>query len=223
MEFQDQLAILLNEEEYDGVKILKDLEFIGRICYNSHDRITDNSYKKFIQMLIDRGHESVLEHNSFTFILRTDRAIANELVRHRIASYAQTSTRYVNYNKGDNNITVIPMYHKIDNKDLNNRIYEYYKLGEELYKDLVNSKVPPEHARDILWNSLMTDIVATMNIRQWRHFIKLRISEGAHPKMRYLTYMIYKAFNRIGLDILFNDINGINKYKEFIDGNEIKS
>ena len=92
-----------------GIVIMKRIEEIGRVCYKSEDKITEDSYKKFIGNIIKRGHESVLEHCSVTMKFICDRGVSHEIVRHRIGSYSQESTRYCNYSndKFGNEITVI--------------------------------------------------------------------------------------------------------------------
>lgn len=138
-------------------------------------------------MIIKRGHESVLEHGSLTFKVRTNRAIANEIVRHRLASYSQESTRYVKYD----DIEFIPM---IDPRGLKvDYIYDLedlYTDFELLYKELIKENFKPESARDILPNSTATTLVMTMNFRELRHFLKLRLDKAAHPQIRELAGMI---------------------------------
>ena len=84
-------------EVFDPVTAMKKLEKIGRVCYRSEDKITDESYKGFLRGLVSRGHDSVLEHVSVTAYLTVNRAIAQEITRHRIGSYTHESTRYVKY------------------------------------------------------------------------------------------------------------------------------
>lgn len=81
----------------DGIEILKTIETVGRTCYKSEDKITDDSCVNFVQGIINRGHEAVIEHYNVTTKIICDRGVSHELVRHRIASYAQESTRYVSY------------------------------------------------------------------------------------------------------------------------------
>ena len=93
----------------DGAAILKRLEQCGRVCYKSEAKITDTSAPAFVAGIIKRGHEAVLEHCSFTVKFICDRGVSHEIVRHRMASYCQESTRYCNYSKDGfgNEITVI--------------------------------------------------------------------------------------------------------------------
>lgn len=184
--------------------IYRKIERIGRVCYKSEDKITDDSAEKFIKMIISNGHESVLEHHSLTFKIICDRGISHELVRHRIASYSQESTRYVNYESDD--IQFIKPS-KIKEFDLTscggterNKEYLCWKNAcfdaESKYYDLRDLGVKPENARSVLPNCLKTEIVMTANIREWRHFLQLRTSPAAHPDMQVIAYMILDWFKQ---------------------------
>lgn len=171
--------------EAEPVRLMKHLEAMGRICYQSEDAITDNSYDKFLRGIIKRGHEAVLEHATVTSVVVCDRGITHEIVRHRIAAYCQESTRYCNYSKGKfgNEITVIepPFW------DQESTEYATWKhtceVAEAAYFDLLSVGCTPQQARDVLPNSTKTQIGITMNIREWRHFFRLRCDPAAHPQM----------------------------------------
>lgn len=171
--------------EADPTLLMKHLEAMGRICHQSEDAITENSYVKFLRGLIKIGHESVLEHASVTSVVICDRGITHEIVRHRIAAYCQESTRYCNYSKGKfgNEITVVepPFW---DHKDPEYQIwYDACAQTEAAYFELLGRGCTPQKARDVLPNSLKTQIAITMNIREWRHFFRLRCAKDAHPQM----------------------------------------
>ena len=171
--------------EADPVRLMKHLEAMGRICYQSEDAITDNSYDKFLRGVIKRGHEAVLEHATVTAVVVCDRGITHEIVRHRIASYCQESTRYCNYSKGKfgNELTVVepPFWDKGSTE------YATWKhaceVSEAAYFDLLSVGCTPQQARDVLPNSTKTQIGITMNMREWRHFFRLRCAKSAHPQM----------------------------------------
>ena len=189
------------------VEVLKKLELCGRVCYKSEDKITDESAVKFISNIIKRGHESVLEHVSFSVRFICDRGVSHEIVRHRIASYSQESTRYCNYSKGDfdGQITVIePLYLEPGTEG-----YEIWKKAcqeaENNYFKLLQYGCTAQEARAVLPNSLKTEIVMTANIREWRHFLKLRTSPTAHPQMREVANMLLMELNFL-LPSLFDDI-----------------
>ena len=191
----------------DGVDILKKIEQAGRVCYKSEDLITDESAIKFAQNIIKRGHEAVLEHCSFTVKFIVDRGVSHEIVRHRVASYCQESTRYCNYSKDKfgNEITVIkPCF-------WDEQSFEYIKwlhtcqYSEKAYFTLLEAGVTPQEARSVLPNSLKTEVVMTANIREWRHFFKLRTSSAAHPQMREVAIPLLKELQE-KIPILFDDI-----------------
>lgn len=159
------------------------LEVAGRTCYKSEDKITPSSAAKFVEMICQRNHESVLEHAVATIRFTTDRGITHELVRHRIASFSQESTRYVNYYK-KNEIRVVE---PIGLTDVQRSLWQtaMYK-AEDAYYSMVREGATPEIARDVLPTCFATDIVVTANFREWKHIIKLRTSKAAHPKIRVL-------------------------------------
>lgn len=183
--------------------ILKKLEKIGRVCYKSEDRITEDSAETFIRGILKRGHESVIEHENVTLRITCDRGVTHEIVRHRVASYSQESTRYCNYSneKFGNQISVIDIatgfsYDLNQEKDkMKYRIWnEAMEYAEKKYFEMLEAGATPQEARSILPNSLKTEIVMTMNLREWRHFIRLRMAAGAHPQMREVTTVIYELF-----------------------------
>lgn len=194
-------------DDFDGHEMLKKVERAGRICYKSEDRISDGSSEKFVNNIIKNGHESVLEHEKISVKVICDRGVSHEIVRHRIASYSQESTRYCNYNKNQfgNEITVIkPLYWEKDSRE-----YQVWKesmeMSEKAYMDLIELGASPQEARSVLPNSLKTEIVMTMNLREWRHFFALRTSERAHPQMREIACMMLGEFRR-RVPIVFDDI-----------------
>lgn len=197
----------------DGNVILERIEQAGRVCYKSEENITDESSIKFVQNIINRGHEAVLEHCSFTVKFICDRGVSHEIVRHRMASYCQESTRYCNYSKDKfgNEITVIkPCFWREDEEE--NK--EYVKLAiwkrsmaeaESAYFELLKMGATPQEARAVLPNSLKTEVVMTANIREWRHFFKLRTSSAAHPQMREIAIPLLKEC-QAKIPVLFDDI-----------------
>jgi thymidylate synthase (FAD) len=182
------------ETPIDGDAVIKNIEKIGRVCYKSEDRITADSAATFVKNLIKRGHESVIEHVSVSFRVICDRGVTHEIVRHRIASYSQESTRYCNYtnNKFSNELTFIKPCCFDDGGDAYKLWFDCMAQAETAYIKLISGGVEPQHARSVLPNSLKTEIVMTMNLREWRHFIRLRTSRGAHPQVREIAYMILR-------------------------------
>lgn len=191
---------------YDEVKDgLKRIEYAGRVCYNSLNMSTDNSYEDFIKKLIKKGHESPLEHCSITAKIITDRAIANEIVRHRIASYSQESTRYIAYR---DYISVIKPQDIKSDSDTYKMWHEACENAEQSYLSLLSSGVKPEIARSVLPLCTATVIVVTYNIRQWRHFIKLRADKAAHPDMRHIAKICYEKLMQCA-PCAFEDISNL--------------
>lgn len=208
----------INEE------MLKLIERAGRVCYKSEDKITDDSYKQFVKMIVERKHYSVIEHVSATVWFQTDRGVTHEFVRHRLASYSQESTRYCNYGKGKfgSEITVIDkkgyFIERNEDDDIvpdddkpNTFDYHAWKLSieesEKRYLHLVNNGVPPQIARGVLPNDLKTEIVVTANLREWGHIFKLRTSEAAHPCIRELLLPVLAEF-REKIPCIYDDLSG---------------
>ena len=195
----------------DGVQMLKHIESCGRICYKSEHKITDDSYRAFVKNIIQRRHGAVLEHASISVKFVCDRGVSHEIVRHRLASYCQESTRYCNYAKDDfqNEITVIKPFFLQENT-LGYRIWEQScKDAEVAYFDLLNFGCSVQEARAVLPNSLKTEIVMTADLREWRHFLILRTSPSAHPQMREITIPL-AAELKSKIPIVFDDIDDID-------------
>jgi len=202
--------------DIDHMAILKMIERAGRVCYKSEDLITEDSAKGFVERILKRGHESVIEHAIVTVKFICDRGVTHEIVRHRIASYSQESTRYCNYSKDKfgNEITVInPFFFDPNEPCMEGTVYNKYLLwkkaveqAEELYLALLKVGASPQEARSVLPNSLKTEIVCTFNIREWRHFFRLRTSKAAHPQMRQLVIPLFKVM-REKIPVVFDDID----------------
>ena len=195
-------------DDIDGAKILQKLERCGRVCYKSEDKITEGSAEKFIGMILKSGHESVLEHEKLTVKFICDRGVTHEIVRHRIASYSQESTRYCNYSKDKfgNELTFIrPCFWADDSEE-----YAVWKQAmeeiEKTYVKLISLGAKPEEARSILPNSLKTEIVCTMNLREWRHFFRLRTAERAHPQIWEISVALLDELKK-RIPVIFDDIN----------------
>src|SRR5574343_955083 len=187
--------------------VLERIEEYGRICYKSEGRATPGSAPAFVKMLIERGHESVIEHGSMVVKFICDRGVTHELVRHRLASYSQESTRFCNYSKDkfDSQITVIkPVFWNEDSLEYLKWL-EAMRAAEDFYMTLLANGAKPEQARSVLPNSLKTEIIMTANLREWRHVFKLRAGPKAHPQMRQLMIpLLYEV--RPKLPIIFDDI-----------------
>lgn len=194
-------------DDFDAAAIMKKIERAGRVCYKSEGNIKDDSAEKFIRGIIKRGHESVIEHAAISFKIICDRGVTHELVRHRIASYSQESSRFCDYSAGKfgGELTFIkPCFWQDD--DANFKIWlASMEVAEKNYLALRAGGARPEEARSILPNSLKTEIFVTMNLRELRHFLKLRTAKAAHPQMREVALKIYKILVE-KLPAVFDDI-----------------
>lgn len=194
-------------DNVNGKEILKKIERIGRVCYKSEDRITEESSLAFVSNILKSGHESVIEHEKVSVRIICDRGVSHEIVRHRIASYSQESTRYCNYSKDKfgNELTFIkPCFWSESNPK-----YAIWKenmlFAEHNYNKLIECGATPQEARSVLPNSLKTEIIVTMNLREWRHFFKLRTSPKAHPQMREVACVLLDEFKKT-IPVIFDDI-----------------
>ena len=194
----------------DREAVLKHLETVARTCYKSEDKITEQSAPKMIKGLIKSHHTAMIEHFSVSVKMIVDRGVSHEIVRHRIASYAQESTRYCNYSQGKfgNEITVIkPLF--FDEGTPEYIIWEESCMqAEKAYNELIEMGRSPQEARSVLPNSLKTEIVVTMNLREWIHFFNLRAlgTTGApHPQMKEIAMMVLEEFSN-QLPEIFGDM-----------------
>lgn len=191
----------------NGEEILKHIEKVGRVCYKSESNITDESADKFVSRIIRRGHEAVIEHFNITVKFTTDRGVSHEIVRHRIASYAQESTRYCNYSK-DKFSKEISVVKPVDLNCMDDAYLDWHEgciEAERAYFKLIGKGCKPQVARSVLPTCTKTEIMVTMNLREWRHFIKLRSSKVTHPDIRILAIDLLKQFKE-KIPVIFDDI-----------------
>ena len=201
---------------------LEVIEKAGRTCYKSEHRIDEGSAKTFTKMLMDRGHEAMVEHASISYHFTCDRGVTHEMVRHRIFSFAQESTRYCNYKGGVS--FIIPSWMDVpagdyeiqwDGKDGScgnvpemdepgSRWFWSMATSERDYQLLSKDGWKPQQSRSILPNSLKTEIVVTGNFREWRHFFKLRCAKASHPQMREVAFMALEDIRK-RVPVLFDD------------------
>ncbi len=194
---------------------LRLIESAGRTCYKSEDRITSGSHIEFAKMILKRGHDSVIEHATATVRFICDRGVSHEIVRHRLASYSQESTRYCDYAGGHVAFVIPPWCENV----AVGRYDEYLATGddaendwlnamwniESIYRDLRAKGWKPEQARSVLPNSLKTEVVMTANFREWRHFFKLRTSSAAHPQMREVAIPLLVEM-QTKIPVIFDDL-----------------
>lgn len=196
-------------DKIDGMEVLKKIERVARTCYKSEDYIKEGSAERLVKSLIDRGHEAMLEHYSFSIKFICDRGVSHEIVRHRVASFAQESTRYCNYSKDKfgNELTFIKPCFWDKYSPCMELWLQATKQDEVKYFELLEMGATPEQARSVLPNSIKTEIVMTANLREWRHFLKLRTAQAAHPQMRELTIPLLKELKE-KIPVIFDDIKG---------------
>lgn len=190
----------------DGEEIMRFLEGAIRTAYKSEDKIGPDSHKKILSHILSLKHESTLEHVGFTFRIVTCRGVTHELVRHRLASYTQESTRYVSYGKRPPQ-AILP-WHLLKYNDPNMNVFWHDGMVTEfgLYiKALEMFKWKPQEARGFLPNDCKTEIVTTMNLRSLRHFCGLRTPGSAHPDMQVIAREVLRQLYEI-VPVLFEDI-----------------
>jgi thymidylate synthase (FAD) len=189
---------------------IQTIERAARTCYKSEDRIKDDgsSAKKLVSHLVDRNHTAMLEFVDITVRFITDRAIANEIVRHRLASYAQESTRYVNYKEGVEFIE--PLFIAERDKSwlpytpFKNQFRTECEEAEQAYNHFLELGATPQDARAILPLCLKTELVMKANLRSWLNFFELRTAPAAHPEMRRITIPLCNEFKKT-IPIVFDD------------------
>lgn len=191
----------------DDKSILKYIEYAGRTCYKSENLITDDSAAQFVKRLIDSGHHSVIEHVNISVRFTCDRGVSHELVRHRLASFSQESTRYANYshNKFGREITVIKPCFWDEGSPEYKEWLSTMENAENAYLRLIEMGARAEQARSVLPNSLKTEIVMTCNVREWRHVLNLRCSSASHPQMRELMLPLLAELHE-RVPVIFDDI-----------------
>ena len=212
---------ILTDISDGGIEELQFIEKIGRVCYKSEDRITPDgeSAKKFVKMLINHGHEAMIEHSTLSVMFTIDRGVSHEAVRHRLSSFAQESTRYVNSSKDKfgSEICVIDLEGGmlLDKKmsqmdaDVLGSIYSEWLLAmsdaEQHYMNMIELGATPQIARSVLPNSTRTALTITANYREWRNIFRLRTALDAHPQIReVMTPLLQELKEKI--PIIFDDI-----------------
>lgn len=201
--------IILSDISEGGIKELQFIEQAARTCYKSEDRITNDgdSAKSLVKRLIASGHEAMLEHSSLSVKFVVDRGVSHEIVRHRLFSFAQESTRYCNYSKGKfgGELTFIkPCFWDVEDYNMITWL-AVCSYTETAYFNLLEEGATPQEARAVLPNSLATELVVTGNYREWRHFLKLRTDKAAHPQMREVAIPLLKELQR-WIPVIFDDI-----------------
>ena len=193
-------------EKFDGVQVMKRIERACRTCYRSEGKITEDSYKNLIKNCINRGHESVLEHEKVTVRIYNDIGSYKDLTRHRFASFSVESTRYCSYDKDKygNEISFMDPVYIEDEK-----VYEVWKKTmqeiENSYLEMKKLGATTDMCRNILPHSTAAEYTMTANIREWKHIFELRANNHVHPAIRQVMIPLLKYFKEQMPDI-FGDI-----------------
>ncbi len=192
----------------DGIKELQAIECAARTCYKSEAAITEDgeSAKKLIRRLIQNEHGAMLEHSFLSVKFTVDRGITHELVRHRLCSFAQESTRYCNYSgkKFGHDVKFIVPYFFKDKPDAMQIWTEACARAEQAYFDLLDGDATPQEARTVLPNSTAAEIVMSGNYREWRHILRLRTAKDTHPQMREVMCPLGKELQS-RIPVIFDD------------------
>ena len=192
----------------DSKAIMLHLEQCGRVCYKSESLIKDNSCDVFLSKILSSAHESVIEHYSITVKLVGSRAMSHQLVRHRLASYSQESQRYCNYTKdkfGNDIVFIKPIKYNSWNTIVQGWFDDSLKQAEADYYKYIEAGLQAQDARAILPNACKTEIIVTMNLRSWRHFIKMRTDAHAQDEIRFLASLVLTEF-KSKLPVIFGDL-----------------
>ena len=187
----------------EGVKLLQKIELIARISHRSEEAVTKDSYDRFLRaVVLSKGDWSVVEHASLTVVFYVDRGITHEIVRHRIASYTQESTRFVNYVK-----KMVPnfIYPRVQDSEIDEDWKVTIEACEAGYQRLIAKGWTPQEARSVFPNALGSKIAMTCNLRNWRHYLLMRSTREAHPQMRQVIDPLLRELKE-AIPILFEDI-----------------
>lgn len=193
------------ETYIDGHAMLKRIESAGRTCYKSECKIGPGTAPDFVRRILSRHHESVIEHESVTVRFICDRGVSHEIVRHRLCSFSQESTRYCNYGKSGEVVFIKPLW--LDDQEASHKWMMAMEEAEDAYLCLLRLGWTPQQARSVLPNSLKTEIVMTANLREWRHIFRERTAVAAHPQMRQLMVPLLAEFKK-RIPVVFEDVEG---------------
>jgi len=205
--------------KFDGQEILRTLEQIGRICYKSEDKITEESNKRFCKNILQNQHLSVIEHISLSVKFIIDTGVSHELVRHRLCSFSQESSRYCSYKGGVS--FIIPSWIEFEEGEYSLPVYfeprcecldepskEWFQScyrAEKTYLNLLKNNWTPQKARAVLPKCLKTEIITTCNLREWKYLLSLRTSSKAHPDMQMIMKPLLHEL-KSSIPIIFDSI-----------------
>ena len=193
--------------KFSGLEVAKHIELCGRSCYNSCDLITEDSYKSFLKSILRKEHESVVEHFSVTVKFTGSRGFSHQLVRHRIASYSQQSMRYCNFSRskfGSEIKFIKPP--KIQRNTQEFVIWQKQVEGaERAYMELIDIRIKAQDARSVLPICTATEVIVSMNLRSWRHYLRLRSDKHTQDEHRILAQDLLDQF-KAEIPVIFEDL-----------------
>ena len=203
-------------DQIDGEQIINRIAIVARTCYKSEDLSTHDKDLALVKRLIESKHEAMLEFVDITVKFTCDRITSQSIVRHRMASFAQESTRYCNYSKDkfNNELTfIIPSWAEVNKlgeivADDKEAFYDFKRaleMAEAFYLSLIAKGWTAEKARMVLPMSIKTEINMKANLREWRHFFKLRCHSTAHPDIRVLALDLLKQMHE-QIPVIFDDL-----------------
>lgn len=204
----------------DGIALLRKIEWCGRISHRSEEAQSPDSWDRFIRaVVLQHGDWSIVEHASVSVDMLVDRGITHEIVRHRLFSFTQESTRFVNYDKKMPASFIAPELSDEAARAPNGEQVELscaqqwrhaINTVESVYRGLIRKGVSPQIARSVFPNALASRIIVTGNLRNWRHFFLMRTSKEAHPQMRQVTIPLLLEFQE-KIPILYEDIEAMSR------------
>jgi len=193
-----------------GIRLLKKIEWCGRISHRSEDAQTEDSWDRFIRtVVLGHGDWSIVEHASVTIDMLVDRGITHEWVRHRLCAFTQESTRFVNYEKKMPPSFIQPEMPVSQLVSWEDAIHHC----EKSYQEMIQAGAAPQIARSVFPNALASRIITTTNLRNLRHMMIMRTTKEAHPQMRQVTIPLLTELKE-KIPILFEDIEPLAKQSE---------
>ena len=172
----------------DGEAVLRHIEHATRVCYDSNDKVNEESHLKLLKTILDSHHYSVCEHFSVSVKIKCSRACLAQISRHRHLSMSVRSQRYCNFSRSkkypDGIEFIRPTAYNSWTIEQQFKFEVAMRQSEKSYMELMNVGLKAQDARNVLNNAVMTEMVVTANLRAWREFLKLRTTTHAQDEIR---------------------------------------
>lgn len=199
-----------------GIRLLRKVEYEGRVSHDSQEAMTEDSWDVFLRkVILNHGDWSITGHASVTVEALVDRGITHEWVRHRLGNYTQESTRFVNYNKGGREPRIIQPNGFAAGSEMFDIWHRGMSYSLQAYRRMLQTGASPQIARSALPTALASQLVVTYSLNIWRYFFIMRTTREAHPQMRQVTVPLLEEF-KAKIPILFEDIEPGMKQSEAI-------